>query len=151
MNKEIKEIDIEIIDLVAKRVELYKNDLNNRSEKDKISILDEEDLIKKIIKEKNPGILDDLSYERIFNEIISNSIYSVIPQKVSFLGPEGTFTNLALNEIFSGSVKKIPQKTIADVFRSVMFLDLWKSVKLHLVSSLLKIVQRVLLLLLWMS
>ncbi len=119
MAKKISEVDQEIIKLIAERSNLYKNELRDRIGNEDISILNEEESIKKLIKDNNPGVLEDSSYERIFNEIISDSIYSISPQKVSFLGPEGTFTNLALNEIFSGSVEKIPQKTISDVFRSV--------------------------------
>ena len=38
---------------------------------------------------------------------------------VSYLGPKGTFSEIAVARYFSGKISKIPKSSIEDVFKSV--------------------------------
>ena len=43
--------------------------------------------------------------------------------KVSYLGPKGTFSEIAVVHYFSGNVSKLPKSSIEDVFKSVQELE----------------------------
>ncbi|MGF1471607.1 MAG: prephenate dehydratase [Rubrobacteraceae bacterium] len=57
--------------------------------------------------------------ELVFREIISCSISLEAPLKVSYLGPETTFTHEAAHRAFGASVDLEPQTTVAEVFARV--------------------------------
>ncbi len=54
--------------------------------------------------------------KKVYNELLTLAIDAVRPQRVAYLGPEGTFSHSALLEIFGDSVKAGAMKTIHDVF-----------------------------------
>ncbi|MBA2441985.1 MAG: prephenate dehydratase [Rubrobacter sp.] len=57
--------------------------------------------------------------EAVFREIISASISLEEPLKVSYLGPEATFTNEAALRSFGTSVELEPEATVSEVFARV--------------------------------
>lgn len=57
--------------------------------------------------------------ESVFREIISSSISLEAPLKISYLGPEATFTQEAARRSFGRSVELEPQSTVAEVFARV--------------------------------
>jgi chorismate mutase/prephenate dehydratase len=67
----------------------------------------------------NPGPFPNNALRSVFREIISASLSLEEVQKIAFLGPEGTFTNLAGIKHFGLSASLIPARSIPDVFDEV--------------------------------
>lgn len=120
MGRNIEDLDKEIIGLVAERSRLYGEELRKRGGQtaDRHSLQDRIRICEVI--ESLPGVpaIGDI-LKKFYNEMISASLAAVQPLPVAYLGPPGTFTHIALLEIFGGSVEPIPQKTIPDVFHEV--------------------------------
>lgn len=68
---------------------------------------------------RNQGPLPDSEIARLFREIMSSCLALEQPLSVGYLGPVGTFTELATLKHFGQSVVTRPLTTIADVFREV--------------------------------
>ncbi len=68
---------------------------------------------------RNPGPLESDAVTRIFREIISGCLALEQPLRVAYLGPEGTFTQSAVQKHFGRSVGTQPLGAIDEVFREV--------------------------------
>jgi chorismate mutase/prephenate dehydratase len=68
---------------------------------------------------QNKGPLPDSTLRRIYVEIISACRELQGPTRISFLGPEATFTHRAGLEYFGGSCNFAPADSIKDVFKTV--------------------------------
>lgn len=71
------------------------------------------------MQEHNPGPLSDEEVVRLFREIMSACLALEQPLRVTFLGPEGTFTQAAAAKHFGKSVQMVPLADTASVFREV--------------------------------
>jgi len=71
------------------------------------------------MREINEGPLTDEKVGRIYREILSACLALEEPLKVAYLGPEGTFTQMATKKQFGDSVIGMPLVTVDDVFREV--------------------------------
>ncbi len=71
------------------------------------------------VRERNEGPLRDEEMLRLFREIMSACLAQQDPLKVSYLGPEGTFTQTAVYKHFGHSVRGLPFSTIDEVFQEV--------------------------------
>jgi len=71
------------------------------------------------IKNRNSGVLPDDEMARLFREIMSACLALEQPLKVSFLGPDGSYTQTAALKQFGHSVKTVPVAAIDEVFREV--------------------------------
>jgi chorismate mutase/prephenate dehydratase len=71
------------------------------------------------VLERNDGPLRDEEMLRLFREIMSACLAQQDPLKVSYLGPEGTFTQTAVYKHFGHSVRGLPFSTIDEVFQEV--------------------------------
>lgn len=71
------------------------------------------------VLERNEGPLRDEEMLRLFREIMSACLAQQDPLKVAYLGPEGTFTQSAVNKHFGHSVRGLPFSTIDEVFQEV--------------------------------
>jgi chorismate mutase/prephenate dehydratase len=69
--------------------------------------------------DRNQGPLRDEEVARLFREIMSACLAQQEPLKVAFLGPEGTFSQSAVNKQFGSSVRALPLPAIDEVFREV--------------------------------
>ena len=67
----------------------------------------------------NPGPLPEEHLRAIYREIISSSRQLQRPQRVAFLGPEGTFSHIAGLELLGSLASFHPQRNMAEVFRAV--------------------------------
>ncbi len=114
----MNEIDGEIIRLIRERFDTYIS-LRNSGKGNIPSLLDEKKMVFELIESSAAGHTAEKTIKNIFREIVSGFYSEVLPVVVAFLGPAGTFTNIAMNEIFGDSVEKLPVKTITDVFREV--------------------------------
>src|SRR5262245_25035325 len=66
----------------------------------------------------NRGPLPDDALAGVFTEIISACRALEEPLSVAYLGPQGTFSEMALAKQFGGSVEANPCASIDEVFRS---------------------------------
>ena len=71
------------------------------------------------VVERNDGPLRDEEMLRLFREIMSACLAQQEPLKISFPGPEGTFTQTAVFKHFGYSVRALPFHTIDEVFQEV--------------------------------
>jgi chorismate mutase/prephenate dehydratase len=71
------------------------------------------------VLERNKGPLRDEEMLRLFREIMSACLAQQEPLKVSYLGPEGTFTQTAVYKHFGHSVRGLPFSSIDEVFQEV--------------------------------
>ncbi len=115
---DIENMDREIIDLISRRTELYIQRLRKRPEGDYFAAEDRSRLFD-LIESCNAGPLASDTIKRIYTDILSASMAAVAPVHVAFLGPEGTFTAIAVKGIFGESITPLPQRTIQDVFLQV--------------------------------
>jgi chorismate mutase/prephenate dehydratase len=68
---------------------------------------------------RNQGPLSDSEMLRLFREIMSACLAQQEPLKVAYLGPEGTFTQQAVNRHFGHSVHALGLPGIDEVFEQV--------------------------------
>ncbi len=112
MGSDINSIDREILELLSRRVKCGID-----SGIDPLSASEKARLAGLVTGSGSP--IPEEGLERIFTEIASASSALSRPLRVAFLGPFGTFSSIAVREIFGGSIETSPERTIADVFREV--------------------------------
>lgn len=78
-----------------------------------------EAMVLRNVMDRNEGPLADKEMARLFREIMSACLAAEKPLQVAYLGPEGSFTQVAAGKQFGGSVQLQPMSTIADVFQAV--------------------------------
>ena len=71
------------------------------------------------VRERNEGPISDAEMLRLFRDIMSVCLAQQEPLKVAYLGPEGTFTQQAVNRHFGHSVQALGVSGIDDVFTQV--------------------------------
>ena len=71
------------------------------------------------IAQQNPGPLSNEKVQQVYRQIMSACLALEEPLKVAYLGPEGTFTQLATLKQFGHAVAATPMVTLDDVFREV--------------------------------
>ena len=71
------------------------------------------------VRERNDGPISDTEMLRLFREIMSVCLAQQEPLKIAYLGPEGTFTQQAVNRHFGHSVRALGVSSIDDVFQQV--------------------------------
>ena len=67
----------------------------------------------------NDGPLSNEKVSQVYRQIMSACLALEEPLKVAYLGPEGTFTQMATTKQFGDSVVGLPLVTVDDVFREV--------------------------------
>ena len=120
MDKGLEELDREIISLISKRTGLYVEEIKRRGEnpEDVYSPVDKS-IQFKLIEDMNKGPVPNDVLKKIYDELILCSVNIVKPIQVAYLGPVGTFSHLALLEIFGDSIRGVSQNTIPAVFDEV--------------------------------
>lgn len=71
------------------------------------------------VVDRNQGPLADEVLVRLFREIMSACLAQQEPLKVGYLGPEGTFSQQAVQKHFGHSAKGLPLSTVEEVFDEV--------------------------------
>lgn len=118
--KKIDEIDDTILKLLNERADCViqvgkiKQSLNKP-----LYVPSREKAIYERLKTLNTGPFPNDSLRSVFREIISASLSLEEVQKIAYLGPQGTFTNLAGTKHFGLSAKLIPSGSIPEVFEDV--------------------------------
>ena len=122
IRKRIDEVDRKIQELIneraryAQQVGISKGDLSSAVEYYRP---EREAEVLRAVLERNEGPLRDEEMLRLFREIMSACLAQQDPLKISYLGPEGTFTQTAVYKHFGHSVRGLPFSTIDEVFQEV--------------------------------
>jgi chorismate mutase / prephenate dehydratase len=120
LRRQIDAIDEKILSLINERLLLAKG-IGALKGLRKGQILDsarESEIVKRLFA-LNEGPISNEAIQIIFTEIFGTSREMQQPQRVSYLGPEATFTHLAARGFFGRSSSFIPQASIRDVFEAV--------------------------------
>jgi len=119
----IDKIDDEILDLLNKRMKVVervgeiKNDTGGaiyRPEREKAII----DRLTKISQDKD-GLLNKSAIEAIFLEIFAVSRNLELPERIAYLGPEGSFTHQAAESRFGAMSDYLSLNSIESVFKTL--------------------------------
>jgi chorismate mutase/prephenate dehydratase len=116
----IDEIDNRMLELINRRLELVVEVGRLKAEAGR-QVLDSarESAIFNRLIERNRGPLNERVLRHLFTQIMAASRQLQSPQRVTFLGPEATFTHLAAMNHFGQSVEYVAQPSIQDVFTEV--------------------------------
>lgn len=120
LRRRIDEIDHKILKLLCERGKLVQV-VGKKKQKHNLSFYSparEKQILDRLTKE-NPGPLSPLAVRTIFGEILSSCRALEKPLRISYLGPEATFTHMAVLAKFGSQVEGLPQGSIADVFQQV--------------------------------
>ena len=116
----INQLDDQLLTLLNERMEVVKqvgdlkrttNAVIYRPEREK-QILDR-------LKELNQGLLPDTAIDAIFLEIFAVSRNIELPERIAYLGPNGSFTHQAAESRFGALSEYMPVSTIQGVFNAV--------------------------------
>lgn len=120
LRQRIDQIDNQLMELLNHRMEVVRlvgelkktgNTLIYRPEREK-EIVDR-------LTQKSEGLLNKKAIESIFLEIFAVSRNLEMPERVGFLGPEGSFTHQAAESRFGAMSDYIPLANIRSVFEAV--------------------------------
>ncbi|MCJ2164587.1 MULTISPECIES: prephenate dehydratase [unclassified Pseudodesulfovibrio] len=120
LRESIDAIDKKIVDLLNKRAEVslgvgrYKAARNEAIYKP----FREQEVMDKIA-DSSPGPLPDKHLRTIYREIMSSSRHLQRPERVVYLGPEGTFSYFAAIEHMGSAASLTPKSNFEDIFRAV--------------------------------
>ncbi len=117
----IRAIDDRILELINKRLEISEKIglLRQTDDNADIHLLSEEEKTIHRLSAQNAGPLDQNRLRLLFHEIFGLSREAYRPRKISYLGPEATFTHIAAMSHFGSSVSYLPQLSIREVFIEV--------------------------------
>jgi chorismate mutase/prephenate dehydratase len=120
LRQQIDHIDDKILDLLNKRAEcvIEVGKIKQKANRP-LYVPSREKAIYNRLMKNNPGPFPSEALRSVFREIISASLSLEEVQKVSYLGPEGTFTHLAAIKQFGLSSKMISARSIPEVFEDV--------------------------------
>ena len=122
VRQQIDKIDLSIQNLLNKRAQCAQRVAHikfDNSEYNDLYRPEREAIVLKNIIARNDGPLPNKEMARLFREIMSACLATELPLGVAYLGPEGSFTQVAASKQFGGSVKLLSMSTIADVFHAV--------------------------------
>jgi len=117
----IDKIDKKIVKSLNERAELAKKIKKAKASTQKKDIFKPEreaQILRKLASD-NPGPLTASHLQTIFREIISSCLSLETNLKVSCLGPQQSFSNLALNKFFGSSVEIKFNNSISDIFSDI--------------------------------
>ncbi len=120
LRKKIDQVDEKILELLNQRAGLarkigHTKDLGN----EEIYVPSREKAILQRITSLNQGPLSEQAVRFIYREVLSASRSLEASIRVSYLGPEATFTHMAARERFGLSSTFLPVASISDVFQEV--------------------------------
>ncbi|MDN5216517.1 prephenate dehydratase [Fulvivirgaceae bacterium BMA12] len=116
----IDEIDNQLLEFLNQRMRHVKEvGALKRKTKSKIYQPEREKSILDRLEKLNDGLLNRKAIDAIFLEIFSVSRNFELPEKVAYLGPEGSFTHQAAESRFGSVSEHFPLATIRSVFEAV--------------------------------
>jgi chorismate mutase/prephenate dehydratase len=120
LRNRIDGLDDQLLNVLNERMELVKKvgELK-RSSQSIIYRPEREKQILDRLEKSNTGLLTRQAIDAIFFEIFAVSRNLELPERVSYLGPEGSFTHQAAESRFGGMSEYLVLPTIHSVFESV--------------------------------
>lgn len=120
LRKEINRLDREILDLLSNRakISLEVGQIKSSTSDCVFKPFREKDVLEQLLKD-NPGVLPEDHLRAIYREIFSSSRSLQRPQRVAYLGPEGTFSYFAGLHYLGHSAQFEPANGLEEVFSSV--------------------------------
>jgi len=118
--REIDRIDAQILELLSQRAQaaLEIGKAKKRQATDTFVPARERQVLDRVRK-KNKGPFSDEAILGIYRQIIAASRQLSGPTRVAYLGPEGTFTHVAVLQKFGEIADLSPMESIADIFAEV--------------------------------
>lgn len=119
LRDEIDRIDRELIDLLNRRARLAQ-DIGVHKHRNGMPVFRperEREVIAKV-RGANPGPLRDDGIAAIWREVMSACRALEAVQRVAYLGPEGSYSELAARRFFGSSVDLVPCKDFDEIVRS---------------------------------
>ena len=119
LREHIDTLDAQLLDLLNRRATLA-NEVGDikRAEGSAIFRPEREAQVVRRLQEANGGPVRNLGVANIWREIMSACRALEAPQRVAFLGPAGTFSELAAFQYFGSSIERVPCSSIDEVFRA---------------------------------
>lgn len=123
LRKKIDQLDEKVLDLLNQRMDLVKK-VGIAKSKSKTNIYKperEKSIIDRLhrINKSRSGHLNRAAIEAIYQEIFAISRNFELPEKIAYLGPEGSFTHQAAESRFGAMSEYLPLATIPSVFEAV--------------------------------
>jgi len=120
LRRRIDELDQRIVELLNERAQVVV-EVGKAKQLDGTPIYapDREQAVLQRIAELNRGPLPQKTLQAIYRELMSGSFALEKPLRVGYLGPEGSFSNLASIRKFGASVEHLPLADIRAVFEEV--------------------------------
>lgn len=122
LRDEIDGIDANIQELISKRAGIAAH-VAQTKEKSKSGGAfyrpEREAQVLRAVKQRNQGPLKDEVLVRLFREIMSACLAQQKPLNIAYLGPAGTFSEMATYKYFGHSVAALPVTSIDNVFAEV--------------------------------
>ncbi len=123
LRKKIDDIDVEIGELISERarcaLEVGKLKKAENPDDARFYRPEREAQVLRAAMERNKGPLNNEEFARLYREIMSACLALENPIKITYLGPEGTFTQQAALKHFGHSAEVKPLAAIDEVFREV--------------------------------
>jgi len=120
LRKQIDEIDDRLLELLNRRIRVVQKvgELKHRTGASIYRPEREKAIIRRLV-DRNGGPLTEAAIEAIFLEIFAVARNFEQPQRVAYLGPEGSFTHQAAENRFGAMSEYIPLHSIPAVFKAV--------------------------------
>ncbi|MBI4688319.1 MAG: prephenate dehydratase [Nitrospirae bacterium] len=120
LRSNIDKIDAEILGLLNRRTNVVLKIKKAKNDKHlAIHSPEREKEILERLQKVNQGPFPNDALKAIYREILSASLFLQQPLRIAYLGPSGTFTNLAARQQFGVSAEYVPESTIKAVFEAV--------------------------------
>jgi chorismate mutase/prephenate dehydratase len=122
VRQDIDALDAQIQDLISARARLAQAVRESKGQLDHAVDYyrpEREAQVLRAVVSRNKGPISDAEMLRLFREIMSVCLAQQEPLKIAYLGPEGTFTQQAVNQHFGHSVQALGVTGIDDVFSQV--------------------------------
>lgn len=122
LRQQIDTVDREIHDLINRRAEIALQVAKAKQaneENPEFYRPEREAQVLRNIMARNKGPVDNEKVAKLFREIMSICLAMEEPQRIAYLGPDGTFTLAAALKHFGQAASTTPMNTINDVFREV--------------------------------
>ncbi len=120
LRRQIDQVDARLVELLNERARVVTQvgRLKRRNSTAVYDPLREAEVLRRAVG-TSQGPMPEAAVRAIFREIMSACIALEHPLKVAYLGPHSTFSHLAAQAKFGGSVEYIPHRDIVGIFRAV--------------------------------
>ncbi|MDX8385522.1 MAG: chorismate mutase, partial [Gallionella sp.] len=118
LREQIDHLDDELLVLINRRASLAQQ-VGHQKSNGVVLRPEREAQVLQRLQNDNAGPLDNAAVSQLFTEVISQCRALEAPISVAYLGPEGTFSELAAIKRFGSAINGVPCTTIDEVFRKV--------------------------------